>query len=133
MATIGADDLRSMAQTFHDIGVAVGQIRLEAIHNGEPLNDPQIVNLLGASLSLFNLSSSFAVQAAEVTLDDAAGVVATVRTATGQATAALKTLQQLDKAIRIGMAVVVLGTSVFTADPQQIGKAAKGVIDAVAS
>lgn len=133
MGRISAEDLRAQAQAFHDIGVAIGQIRLDAIHDGGALNDPAIVNLLGINLSLLNLSSSFAVQAAEITLEDAEGAVQTVRGATDRAGAELQTLQRLDKAIRIGSAVIVLGASIFTADPQQIGDAAEGVLTAVTS
>lgn len=133
MANFTADQLQGMAQAFNDVGVALGQVRLDAIHAGEALSDPEIVQLLGQNLSLLNLSSSFALQAAQVSLSDVAGAVSNVGNATGTAKTALVRLQALDKAVRIGASVLVLGSSVFTGDPQQIGGAAQGVYAAASS
>lgn len=133
MASFSAVQLQAMAQSLHDVGVELGQVRLDAIGRGRPLNDPEIVQLLGQNLSLLNLSSSFAVQAAQVWLNDVAGAVNDVQGATGEAKAVLVGLERLDKAIRVGASVIVLGSSVFTGDPQQIGSAAQGVYAAAGS
>ncbi len=131
--SFSAAQLQGMAQALNDVGVAVGQVRLDAIHAGRALGDPEIVQLLGQNLSLLNLSSSFAVQAARVTLADAAGAVNQVGGATAAARTALAQLKALDKAIRIGAGVIVLGSAVFTGDPQQIAQAAGGVFTAISS
>ena len=133
MANFSAVQLQAMAQSLHDVGVEIGQVRLEAIGRGRPLNDPEIVQMLGHNLSLLNLSSSFAVQAAQVSLNDIAGAVNEVQGAAGEAKEALAGLERLDKAIRLGASVIVLGSSVFTGDLQQIGNAAQGVYAAAES
>ncbi len=133
MAKFSAGQLQGMAQALHDVGVGLSQVRLVAIHAGKPLGDPEIAQLLGQTLSLLNLSSSFAVQAGQVSLNDAAGAANAVQGATGAAKAALAGLQRLDKAIRVGASAVVLGSSVFTGDAQQIGNAAQGVYAAASS
>ncbi len=127
MASFSAVQLQAMAQSLHDVGVELGQVRLDAIGGGRPLSDPEMVQLLGQNLSLLNLSSSFAMQAAQVALNDVAGAVNDVQGATGEAKEALAGLERLDKAIRVGASVIVLGSSVFTGDPQQIGGAAQAV------
>lgn len=133
MANFSEGQLQDMAQSLHDVGEELGQVRLNAIHAGKGLGDPQIVQLLGQNLSLLNQSSSFAVQAAQVALDDVEGAVSEVQGATGTAMATLAGLQRLDKAIRVGASVIVLGSSVFTGNPQQIGNAAQGVLAAAGS
>ena len=133
MANFSAVQLQAMAQSLHDVGVELGQVRLEAIGGGRPLSDPEIVQLLGQNLSLLSLSSSFAMQAAQVSLNDAANAVNEVQGATGDAKEALAGLGRLDKAIRVGASVIVLGSSVFTGDLQQIGNAAQGVYAAAES
>ncbi len=72
-------------------------------------------------------------QAAQVALNDVAGAVNDVQGATGEAKEALAGLERLDKAIRVGASVIVLGSSVFTGDPQQIGGAAQAVYAAAGS
>lgn len=133
MANFSAVQLQAMAQSLHDVGVEIGQVRLDAIGRGRPLNDPEIVQMLGQNLSLLNLSSAFAGQAAQVSLNDVASAVNEVQSATGEAKEALAGLQRLDKAIRVGASVIVLGSSVFTGDVQQIGHAAQGVYAAAES
>lgn len=133
MPQFTAAQLQGIAQTLNDISVAIGQVRLSAIHAGAPLNDPQIVNLLGLNLSLASAASTFARQAAEVTLADTAQALATITRATGQAKTALNHIKTLDTAINIASSVLVLASSVFTGDPLQILNAADGVYAAGAA
>jgi hypothetical protein len=90
MAKLTGGQLTSIAQAFHDLAVAVGQFRLDQIHDGAALNDTRIVQLFGLQFSLLNTSSSFALQAAEVTLGDADGAAAAIRSATDDANAAIR-------------------------------------------
>ena len=131
MLKFSDQQLTSIAQQFHDLSVVVGQFRLNRIHAGNPLNAPGIVQLLAVQWSLMSASSTFYVQAAQVTLADADRAAAQISDATKAANAAIKTIQLIDKVVSIGSAAGVLAAAVMTGDMNQIGAAAKGVFDAV--
>jgi hypothetical protein len=131
MANLSNDQLTAIAQEFHDISAAVGQIRLNHIHDGAALDDPQVVQLLGLQWSLLNTSSSFYVQAARVTLADADQAAATISAATSSANAALKKIATIDKVINIASNAGVLAAAIMTGDMNQIGSAAQGLINLV--
>src|SRR5579884_1844428 len=99
MSKFSSQDLQQIAQSLNNMGAEVAQVRLDAIHSGKPLNDPQIVQLFGLNISLLNLGSSFAAQAAEVALDDTEKAITIIKNATEQANKALDHLQVVDKAI----------------------------------
>jgi hypothetical protein len=131
MPPLTDDQLIEIAQELHDVSATVAQFRLDQIHEGAKLDDPLIVQLLGLQFSLQNKSSSFSMQAAQVTLANADQAAATITSATKQATDAIQTLSTINKVISIGSAVIVLATAVMTGDMGQIGSAAQGVFDAV--
>lgn len=131
MPTLSADQLTAVAQAFHDLGVAVGQFRLDRIHDGEPLDDPRIVQLFGQQFSLLNASSTFALQAAQVHLADADTAAAAIRSATDQANAAIENTAAINKVVTIAAASIVLAAAVFTGDMGQIFTAAGGVKTAI--
>lgn len=131
MAKFSNDQLTSIAQQFHDLSALVGQFRLDQIHTGKPLEDPQIVQLLGLQFSLSNISSSFFIQAAQLTLSDADAAAKQITSATKSADSALAKLKTIDKVINVASAAAVLGTAVMTGDLGQIGNAAKGVFTAI--
>jgi hypothetical protein len=133
MARFSDDQLIAIAQQFHDLSVMVSQFRLDQIHGGMPLDDPGIVQLMGLQLTLLNTSSSFYVQAAQVTLADADHAAAQITAATKEAIGAIKTLQVVDKVINIASAAGLLATAIMTGDMNQIGDAAKGVYTAISS
>lgn len=133
MSKFSAQELQQIAQSLNDMGGEVAQVRLDAIHSGKPLNDPQIVQLFGLNLSLLNLGSSFAAQAAEVALDDAEKALAIIKSATDQANKALDHLQLVDKAIDIASHAIVLANSIFTGNIEKIAESAKGVAESVNS
>jgi len=131
MANFSVDQLIGIAQQFHDLSFIVSQFRLDRIHGGTPLDDPEIVQLLGLQLGLLNTSSSFYVQAAHVTLADADQAAAQITAATKEAASAIKTLQVISKVVNIASAAGVLATAIMTGDMNQIGDAAKGVYTAI--
>jgi hypothetical protein len=45
--TLSDDQMQALAQSFHDIAVEIGQVRLNAISAGSKLTDPAIVQLQG--------------------------------------------------------------------------------------
>lgn len=108
MPPLSQDELKQIAAHFHDVGVSVGQVRLNAIHEGTPLHDPRIVHLLGLEWSLISTSSSFYAQAAQVTLVNADLAVQNVTEATTKANEAIETLKDINRALTIGSSVVVL-------------------------
>jgi len=132
MPTLSADQLTAIAQDFHDLGVAVGQFRLDRIHDGEVLDDPRIVQLLGLQFSLLNASSTFALQAAQVQLADADKAAGAIRSATDQANAAIEQTAAIDKVVTIASASIVLAAAAMTGDLGQILAAAGGVKAAIA-
>jgi hypothetical protein len=133
MPNFSDDQLIAIAQQFHDLSAAVSQFRLDRIHGGLPLDDQSIVQLLGLQQGLLDTSSSFYVQAAQVTLNDADQAAAQVTSATKEAISAIKTLQAVNKVISIASAAGVLATAIMTGKMDQIGDAAKGVYTAISS
>ncbi|HSS95601.1 MAG TPA: hypothetical protein VLK33_01145 [Terriglobales bacterium] len=131
MAKFTDDQLTSMAQQFHDMAVNVSQFRLDRIHDGAKLDDPGIVQLFGLQFSLSNTSSSFFLQAAQVTLANADKAAAQVTKATNAANKAIKKLEVINKAVNIASAAGVLAASVMSGDLDQIAQSAKGVFDAI--
>jgi hypothetical protein len=125
--TLSDDQMQSLAQSFHDIAVEIGQVRLNAIASGSKLTDPAIVQLLGYVYSLMNVATSFAIQDANLTLANADRAVNQITLATKAADHALDKLQRIDKAVGIASSVIVLAMAISTKDPGQIESAAHSV------
>jgi hypothetical protein len=125
--TLSDDQMQSLAQSFHDIAVEIGQVRLNAIAAGSKLTDPAIVQLLGYVYSLMNVATSFAIQDANLTLANADRAVNQITLATKAADHALDKLQRIDKAVSIASSVIVLAMAISTKDPGQIESAAHSV------
>jgi hypothetical protein len=122
------DQMQQLAQSFHDISVAIGQVRLDAIKAGASLTDAAIVQLQGNVFSLKNISDNLAVQSANLTLQNVDQILSQISSATQAADHALDKLANIDKAVQIASAVIVLGAAITTHDPSQIENAAKSVI-----
>jgi hypothetical protein len=129
-STLSDDQMHALAQSFHDIAVEIGQVRLNAIRTGSKLTDPGIVQLQGYIFSLMNTASGFALQAANITLDNADQSVNQIALATKAADKALDKLQNIDKAINIASSVIVLAMAISTKNPTQIIAASKAVLGA---
>ena len=129
-STLSDDQMQALAQSFHDIAVEIGQVRLNAIAAGSKLTDPGIVQLQGYIFSLMNTASGFALQAADITLANADQSVNQITLATKAADKALDKLQNIDKAINIASSVIVLAMAISTENPTQIIAASKGVLGA---
>ena len=128
--TLSDDQMQQLAQSFHDISVAIGQVRLDGIKAGASLTDPGIVQLQGYVFSLKNISDNLALQAANLTLQNADQALQQISVATQTADRALDKLARIDKAVQIASAVIVLGAAITTRDPSQIISAAKSVVGA---
>jgi hypothetical protein len=126
--TLTDDQMQQLAQSFHDISVAIGQIRLDAIKAGASLTDPGIVQLQGYVFSLKNVSDNLAVQSANLTLQNADQTLNQISVATKTVDHALDKLASIDKAVQIASAVIVLGAAITTRDISQIATAAKSVV-----
>ena len=128
--TLSDDQMQDLAQSFHDIAVEIGQVRLSAIGAGSKLTDPGIVQLQGYVYSLMNIAAGFALQAANITLANADQAVNQISVATKAADKALARLQNIDKAVNIASSVIVLAMAISTKDPDQIVAASKSVLAA---
>ena len=128
--TLSDDQMQTLAQSFHDIAVEIGQVRLNAITAGSKLTDPAIVQLQGYVFSLMNVAAGFAIQAANLTLANADQAVNQISLATKAADRALDKLQSIDKAVNIASSVIVLAMAISTKDPGQIESAARSVAKA---
>jgi hypothetical protein len=128
--TLSDDQMQALAQSFHDIAVEIGQVRLNAIAAGSKLTDPAIVQLQGYVYSLMNVAAGFAIQAANITLANADQAVNQISVATKAADRALDKLQKIDKAVNIASSVIVLAMAISTKDPGQIESAARSVAKA---
>jgi hypothetical protein len=126
--TLTDDQMQQLAQSFHNISVAIGQVRLDAIKAGASLTDAAIVQLQGNVFSLKNISDNFAVQSANLTLQNVDQILNQIAVATQTADHALDELASIDKAVQIASAVIVLGAAITTHDPSQIANAAKSVV-----
>ncbi|HXC96195.1 MAG TPA: hypothetical protein VNU92_10870 [Edaphobacter sp.] len=128
--TLSDDQMQALAQSFHDIAVEVGQVRLNAIATGSKLTDPNIVQLQGNVFSLMNIAAGFAMQDANLTLDNADQAVSQISLATKAADKALNKLQSIDKAVNIASSVIVLAMAISTKNLDQIVAASKSVVTA---
>jgi hypothetical protein len=128
--TLSDDQMQALAQSFHDIAVEIGQVRLNALAAGSKLTDPAIVQLQGYVFSLMNVAASFAIQDANLTLANADQAVNQISLATKAADRALDKLQSIDKAVNIASSVIVLAMAISTKDPGQIESAARSVAKA---
>jgi len=128
--TLSDDQMQALAQSFHDIAVEIGQVRLNAITAGSKLTDPAIIQLQGYVFSLMNVAAGFAMQAANLTLANADQAVNQISLATKAADRALDKLQSIDKAVNIASSVIVLAMAITTKDPVQIESAARSVAKA---
>ena len=128
--TLSDDQMQALAQSFHDIAVEIGQVRLSAIGAGSKLTDPGIVQLQGYIYSLMNVAAGFALQAANITLANADQAVNQISVATKAADKALANLQKIDKAVNIASSVIVLAMAISTKAPDQIAAASKSVLAA---
>jgi hypothetical protein len=128
--TLSDDQMQALAQSFHDIAVEIGQVRLNAITAGSKLTDPAIVQLQGYVYSLMNIAAGFAIQDANLTLANADQAVNQISVATKAADHALDKLQKIDKAVNIASSAIVLAMAITTKDPGQIESAARSVAKA---
>jgi hypothetical protein len=128
--TLSDDQMQALAQSFHDIAVEIGQVRLNAITAGSKLTDPAIVQLQGYVYSLMNIAAGFAIQDANLTLANADQAVNQISVATKAADRALDKLQKIDKAVNIASSVIVLAMAITTKDPSQIESACRSVAKA---
>jgi hypothetical protein len=122
--------MQALAQSFHDIAVEIGQVRLNAITAGSKLTDAAIVQLQGYVYSLMNIAAGFAMQDANITLANADQAVNQISVATKAADHALDKLQKIDKAVNIASSAIVLAMAITTKDPGQIESAARSVVKA---
>ena len=125
--TLSDEQMQALAQSFHDIAVEIGQVRLTAITAGSRLTDPAIVQLQGYVYSLMNVAAGFAMQDANLTLANADQAVNLITLATKAADHALDKLQKIDEAVSIASSVIVLAMAISTQDPVQIESAARSV------
>jgi hypothetical protein len=130
MAHFEETQLEELAQVFGNLSAEVGQVRLDLISAGAGLADPKIVDLLNSQLGLLDLSSRLSVEAAQVELTDADAAANAIGTATKAADAALNKLADIDKAVSIGSAAVLLGTAIFSGNMDQIAAAGKTLLQA---
>jgi hypothetical protein len=128
--TLNDDQMQALAQSFHDIAMEVGQVRLNAISAGCKLTDPTIVQLQGYVYSLMNVAAGYAMQAANITLANADQAINQISLATKAADRALDKLENIDKAVNIASSVIVLAMAITTKDPSQIESAAASVVKA---
>jgi hypothetical protein len=128
--TLSDDQMQALAQGFHDIAVEVGQVRLDAIAAGSKLTDPGIVQLQGYVYSLMNVAAGYAMQDANISLDNADQAINQISLATKAADKALEKLKAVDKAVNIASSVIVLALAISTKDPDQILSASKSVLTA---
>jgi len=122
--------MQALAQSFHDIAVEIGQVRLNAITAGSKLTDPAIVQLQGYVYSLMNIAAGFAMQDANIALANADQAVNQISVATKAADHALDKLQKIDKAVNIASSAIILAMAITTKDPGQIESAARSVAKA---
>lgn len=128
--TLSDDQMQALAQSFHDIAVEIGQVRLNAITAGGKLTDAAIVQLQGYVYSLMNVAAGFAIQDANITLANADQAVNQISAATKAADRALDKLQKTDKAVNIASSVIILAMAISTKDPGQIESACRSVAKA---
>lgn len=130
MTTLTPDQARQLAAAFHDLALGVGSYRFAKWDN---LTDDQRQKLENLQWTLLNYSSDFATVAIAATLAELPPILANIKNATTQATAAVKTIATIDKVVRVASSLAVLGGAIVSGNPSAIGDAAQSVIGAATS
>jgi len=121
------DQMFRLAQSFHNVAIALGQIRLDAVVKGRSLTDVSIVQLQGYVFSLQNISSNFAIPEANLRINDPVNTTSVINSAMSKVEAALEKNTNLDTVIQIASSVIILGAAITTRNAEQIRRAAQSV------
>ncbi|MGE0714059.1 MAG: hypothetical protein AB7P02_01345 [Alphaproteobacteria bacterium] len=117
-----------LSVAFRDAAIAIGDMK---IANFDKLSETQRDELGKAELAALNASTEMITRAVDLVLDETKVALGQLVGVTRKAKAAVGTLNDIRKGIRIATAVVGLAAAVVSRDLGAIGKGAKAVADEI--
>lgn len=120
---------QDLAQSFHDIAVAIGQYKLAKV---AILTDTQQYQLQNLQLQCMQYSNTFIAAGLFAAQANLTATLATIKQATAQANQAIATIGDVDKALQIATAAAVLGASIASMNPSAVGTGLDGLVKAIA-
>lgn len=124
MPTLPADDARDLARQFGDLAYAVHVYRIE---NWKKLKPRERSLLEAFEWNLLSLSSDLVAQAVIVTMQDLHATLKKINDATAKATAVLKTIKDVQKAVTIVAAAAGLAAAIATGNAGAIVSGAQNL------
>jgi hypothetical protein len=124
-----ASQAQDLAQSFHNIGAAIGQYRLAQV---AVLTDMQQYQLQNLQLQCIQYSNSFIAAGLFAAQANLTATLASIKQATTQANQAIATITTVDKALQIATAAAVLGASIASMNPSAVGSGLEGLVKAIA-
>jgi hypothetical protein len=118
-----------LADLFNSLSDAVDNFR---INNSSTLSVADKSRLKDEAQGLTDRAHYFTAEAIGATLQSIQSDLANIKTVTGQAAAALKTLNNVSKAIAIATSAVALGAAIAAGNPATIASAAQGLVQTIA-
>lgn len=129
--TLNAEQAFEIAKKYYELAVEVGNYRFQ---HWNDLNEGERRELEDAEWTLSNYSSDFNYRSIVLLVNAAETkkAVAGIKSSTEKMTAAIASLNNIRKVIKIVTAAVTLGAAIITGHPLAIGEAILGVAAAVA-
>ncbi|WP_432378636.1 hypothetical protein [Duganella sp. P38] len=128
--TLSADDALKLSAQFRGASTALGDY-LYAPDNWARIPEPDRATLQSLEVTLLNVASDLVTRAVGVIIEDAGQSVADLLEATGQARDAIKTIDNITRAITVVTAMIGLAAIIPTGSAGGIAAALKNLQSAV--
>jgi hypothetical protein len=128
--TLSADDALKLSAQFRGASTALGDY-LYAPDNWARIPEPDRATLQSLEVTLLNVASDLVTRAVGVIIEDAGQSVADLLEATGQARDAIKTIDNITRAITVVTAMIGLAAIIPTGSAGGIAGALKNLQSAV--
>jgi hypothetical protein len=125
MAELSANDTRALARSFRELAASLSDYR---IANAGKLKTAEREAIESAEWTLLNESSELWIRATRMTLDDAGASLEDIRGVTARLKDALKTLQEINKAVKIAAAGARLAAAIAKGNSLEIAKAVNAAV-----
>ena len=124
MTQITQLDALALAKLFKEAALAVGQYQLD---HWDTLSKNQRCELTETEYAILDHSQDLITAAVGVQLDETKTALADIQRATGVATHAIQTLQNLQQVLTVAAGLVALGAAVATGNPGSIANVVTSV------
>jgi hypothetical protein len=128
MARINKDDALELSRLTVALANEIGDLRVSRWSSS---SEPEDRSLADLQWDLLSLSTRLETAAVGAILDDAQASIKRIKNAIGDAKDAVNTMKDIQKAVSVGTAVVVLAGAIVTQNPNAIGSALAGLVSAI--